>query len=103
VHVAREQGHQPIEIEPNPFCPTRAPIDLNAGGINHVVIDALRDEPPVQPQPFAPGLITTDHRRVGGQMESLLRVAISANTRSVDRAGTVRMRGGCPKPMRACI
>ena len=55
--MSEQHPHQLLEIQPVGLHPTEAAVDLDAGRIEHVVDDAARHQPAMQPEPFVAGLV----------------------------------------------
>src|SRR5262249_53853302 len=47
-------------------------VDLDAGGVDHAVVDAVMDEEAMEPEAIAAGLVAGGDGRVGGQAEAAL-------------------------------
>ncbi len=62
--VANQHREQLVTVQPVGLGPPRAAVDFNARRIHHDVVDTLLDEPAVQPEAVAPGLIAAMHARL---------------------------------------
>jgi hypothetical protein len=62
--VANQHREQLVAVQPVSLGAPRAAVDFNARRIHHDVVDTVRDQPAVQPEAVAPGLITAVHARV---------------------------------------
>src|SRR5215831_6809948 len=71
--VAQEHRQELADIEPVGLRPALAPIDLNTGGIDDVVLDAMRDQGAVEPEAIAASLVTAHDACVLRQAKALLR------------------------------
>jgi hypothetical protein len=71
--VAQQHRQELADIEPIGLRPALAPIDLNTGGIDDVVLDAMRHQGAVQPEPIAARLVTAHDAGILGQAKALLR------------------------------
>jgi hypothetical protein len=65
--VAQQHRQQLVAIEPVRLGPPGAPVHLDARGVDHDVVDALLDQPPVQPPTVAAGLVTGMHLGITAQ------------------------------------
>ncbi len=65
--VANQHREQLVTVQPVGLGAPRAAIDFDARRIHHDVVDTVRDEPAVQPEAVAPGLITAAHARLRRQ------------------------------------
>jgi hypothetical protein len=70
--VAQQHRQELADIEPIGLRSALAPIDLNAGGIDDVILDPMRYSVTVQPEPIAASLITAHDARLLGQAKALL-------------------------------
>jgi hypothetical protein len=70
---AQQHRQELADIEPIGLRPALAPIDLNTGGIDDVVLDAMCYQGAVQPEPVAASLIAAHDARVLRQAKALLR------------------------------
>jgi len=71
--VAPAHRQELADIEPIGLGPALAPIDLNTGGIDAVVLDAMHDPGAVQPEAVAASLGAAHDARVLRQAKALLR------------------------------
>jgi len=71
--VTHEHLKQLLHIQPVGLGPTLPPVDFDAGWIDDQVLDAMRRQKTVDPEPVAAGLVATDHWCLGRQPQSLLR------------------------------
>src|SRR5215813_6749658 len=71
--VAQEHRQELADIEPIGLGPALASVDLNTGGIDDGVLDAMRDQVAVQPEPITASLVTAHDASVLGQAKALLR------------------------------
>src|SRR5262252_10051249 len=93
--VAQQHRQELADIEPIGLRPALAPIDFNTGGIDDVVLDAMRDQGAVQPEPVAASLVTTHHVSILGQAKALLRPCDLLLYLSTSPDGIIRSRGCC--------
>ena len=97
--IPQQQVHQLRRVEPIRLRAARAAIHLDTRGIHHEVGDAARRQPPVQPEPIAPRLVTGVHRRVDRETEARLRrqdLALQCgHISSRDRAKPRALRDRC--------
>jgi hypothetical protein len=63
-HVTQQHREELVDIEPIGLRPALAPIDLNTGGIDDVVLDAMRYQGAVQPESVPARLVAADHSSV---------------------------------------
>ena len=61
------------EVKPIGLGAPGAPVDLDARGVDHDVVDALLDQPAVQPPAVAARLVTAEKRRLLFNAKSLTR------------------------------
>jgi hypothetical protein len=69
--VAQQHRQKLADIEPIGLRAALAPIDLNAGGIDDVILDAMCSSVTVQPESVAASLITAHDARLLGQAKAL--------------------------------
>lgn len=61
--VCRQYAQHAFRVAPIGFRPTGAPIDENAGRLEHMVGDAVRGQEPMEPEAVTPGLEAAMKRR----------------------------------------
>src|SRR5215472_4378920 len=54
-------------IQPIALGPPRTPVDLDARGVHHHILDALLEQPAMQPEPVASRLVAAEHAHHAGQ------------------------------------
>src|SRR6516165_10333314 len=59
--IADQHAEQLADVEPIALGPPLAPADLNGRGVHHMIGDPVRQQKPMEPKPFAPGFVATDH------------------------------------------
>jgi hypothetical protein len=72
-HVTQQHREELVDIEPIGFGPALASIDLNTGGINDVVLDAMCHQGAMQPESVTASLIATHDACMLWQAKALLR------------------------------
>src|SRR5262249_16705720 len=60
LHIAEHHAQQLAHVQPIALGATATAVDLNGGGIHHVVGDPVPLQKPMQPEPFTPRFIATD-------------------------------------------
>src|SRR5262245_36366020 len=60
--ITHQHAQQFAHVQPIALGSTTAPVDLNGGGIHHMVGDSVPLQKPMQPEAFAPRFIATHHR-----------------------------------------
>jgi hypothetical protein len=70
-----EHPHELGGVEVFRLGPAAAAVDLDGGGVDDEVLDALVSEVTMEPEAVAAGLVAGDHRRVLGQSEAMLGAA----------------------------
>jgi hypothetical protein len=63
--VAQQHRQQLVAIEPVGLCTPGAPVDFDARRVDHDVVDAVLDQPPVQPPTVAARLVARMHPGLG--------------------------------------
>src|SRR5215468_3181412 len=71
--VAQQHRQELADIEPISLRPALAPIDFNAGGVDDVIVDAMRHQGAVEPEAVAASFVTAHDARVLRQAKALLR------------------------------
>src|SRR5262245_43228986 len=71
--LAQRHRHRLARTAPLALGAAFAPVDLNTGGIDDGVLDAMRDQVAVQPEPITASLVTAHDASVLGQAKALLR------------------------------
>jgi hypothetical protein len=70
VLIPHQHAHQLSDVQRLALGPTLATIDLNRGGIDYRVGEALGLQKTMQPEAFAARLVAADHRRGGAQTKA---------------------------------
>src|SRR6476620_11415594 len=68
--VAQQHRQQLVAVEAIALCTPRAPVDLDAGRVDHDVVDALLEQPSVQPPAVSPGFVAAMYLGLVGQPEA---------------------------------
>src|SRR5262245_31794192 len=59
--LAAQHAEQLAYVAPIALGPTLAPADLNGRGVHPMMGEPRRQQKPMEPKPFAPGCVATDH------------------------------------------
>src|SRR5881398_2621463 len=68
--ITHQHAQQFAHVQPIALGSTTAPVDLNGGGIHHMVGDPVPLQKPMQPEAFATRFIATDHCRCFRQTQA---------------------------------
>ena len=79
--VAQQHRQQLVAIEPIGLGSPGAPVHLDARGVDHDVVDALLDQPPVQPPAVAAGFVAGMHLGLRLELAALLGLAYAIQDR----------------------
>ena len=80
--MAQQHRQQLVAIESVGLCTPGAPVDFDARRVDHDVVDALSDQPPVQPPTVAAGLVAAMHPGLGAHTTARSRLGHAVKHRS---------------------
>jgi hypothetical protein len=80
--VAQQHRQQLVAIEPVGLCTPGAPVHFDTRRVDHDVVDALSDQPPVQPPTVAAGLVAAMHPGLGAHTTARSRLGHAVKHRS---------------------
>jgi hypothetical protein len=72
-YIPRQQTEQAVQIDAVGLRPPRSSVDFDARRIHDQILDTVRDQPPMEPEPFPTGLVATHDRDIRRQAEPSLR------------------------------
>jgi len=80
--VAQQHRQQLVAIDPVGLCTSGAPVDFDARRVDHDVVDALTDQPPMQPPTVAAGLVARMQRELRAVSRARARLGQAIKNRS---------------------
>jgi hypothetical protein len=80
--VAQQHRQQLVAIDPVGLCTSGAPVDFDARRVDHDVVDALTDQPPMQPPTVAAGLVARMQRELRAVSRARARLGHAIKNRS---------------------
>src|ERR1700730_6868381 len=62
--IPRQQAEQAVQVDAVSLRPPRSSVDFDARRIHDHIVDTVRHQPPMKPEPFTTGLVATHDRRI---------------------------------------